>query len=242
MTDVRHALVTGAAAGIGYATCAELARRGDRVVVTARTLARAEEAVARLVAEGTPALALRPEALEVSDPGAADACAARLLAEGTRIDVLINNAAVYPDKSKGEDRGVLASPALEWRTLMETNFFGALWAARAFVPSMVERGFGRVVNVSSDYGSIGEGLAGPAPYSVSKAALNALTIKLAAEVGPTPDVKINAVHPGWVRTRMGGPNARRSPAEGARTIVWLATLPADGPSGGFFHDGESFPW
>src|SRR5213079_3409033 len=107
-------------------------------------------------------------------------------------------------------------------------------------PGMLARGFGRVVNVSSDYGSIGLGLHGPATYSVSKAALNALTIKLAQDCAAAPDVKVNAVHPGWVRTKMGGPNATRSVEEGAREVVRLATLPANGPSGGFFHDRAPF--
>lgn len=138
--------------------------------------------------------------------------------------------------------GVLDSPPEEWRAQIETNFLGALWTCRAFVPGMVERGFGRVVNVSSDYGSYGLGLEGPAPYSVSKAALNALTIKLAAEVRGATDLKVNAVHPGWVRTAMGGPGADRSLEQGAATVLWLATLPASGPSGGFFHDREPFPW
>jgi NAD(P)-dependent dehydrogenase (short-subunit alcohol dehydrogenase family) len=242
----RSALVTGAAAGIGYATCAELARLGLRVVVTARTHAKAEAAVRALVAQGAPEGGLRAEALDVSDPEAAAQCAARLDAQGVTVDVLVNNAALYPGRNRPdrsrEDEGVLDSPVEEWQAFMATNFFGALWTSRAFVPGMVERGFGRVVNVSSDYGSIGKGLAGPAPYSVSKAALNALTIKLAAEVGAAPDVKVNAVHPGWVRTKMGGPNATRSPENGAQTIVWLATLPAGGPSGGFFHDRKPFPW
>jgi NAD(P)-dependent dehydrogenase (short-subunit alcohol dehydrogenase family) len=107
---------------------------------------------------------------------------------------------------------------------------------------MIARGYGRVVNVSSDYGSIGKGLKGPASYSVSKAALNALTIKLAGDCAGAPDVKVNAVHPGWVRTKMGGKNATRSIADGAKEILRLATLPADGPTGKFFHDGREFPW
>jgi NAD(P)-dependent dehydrogenase (short-subunit alcohol dehydrogenase family) len=238
---MRQALVTGAAAGIGYATSAALARLGLGVVVTARTREKAEAAVARLIEEGAPSDALRAEALEVSDPAAAGACAARLAAAGVSVDVLVNNAALYPDKTRAE-QGVLDSPVEDWRALMETNFFGALWTSRAFVPGMVGRGFGRVVNVSSDYGSIGAGLHGPAPYSVSKAALNALTIKLAAEVKAVHDIKVNAVHPGWVKTKMGGPNATRSLENGAQTIVWLATLPPDGPSGGFFHDQKTFPW
>jgi NAD(P)-dependent dehydrogenase (short-subunit alcohol dehydrogenase family) len=241
ITFERHALVTGAAAGIGFATCVELARLGLRVIVTARTRPKAEGAVRELIAQGAPEGALRAEALDVSDPEAVAACAARLRDCGVKVDVLVNNAALYPDRAR-EDEGVLDASSEEWRTFMATNFFGALWTCRAFVPGMVERGFGRVVNVSSDYGSIGKGLAGPAPYSVSKAALNALTIKLAAEVEAAPDVKVNAVHPGWVRTKMGGPNATRSPENGAEAIVWLATLPADGPSGGFFHDRKAFPW
>ncbi len=233
MSPPRIALVTGGAAGIGLETCAGLARLGYDVILTARTHERAQRA-----AQG---LGVRAEALDVADPEAAAACAQRLAEIGIHVDVLVNNAAIYPDKAR-RAHGVLDSPPEEWRAQVETNFLGALWTCRAFVPGMVERGFGRVVNVSSDYGSYGLGLEGPAPYSVSKAALNALTIKLAAEVRGATDLKVNAVHPGWVRTAMGGPGADRSLEQGAATALWLATLPASGPSGGFFHDREPFPW
>ncbi|MEM8681130.1 MAG: SDR family NAD(P)-dependent oxidoreductase, partial [Planctomycetota bacterium] len=96
------------------------------------------------------------------------------------------------------------------------------------------------VNISSGWGSFAEGLAGPAAYSVSKAALNALTLTLSQSV--PAEVKVNAVCPGWVRTDMGGPSASRSPKEGAETAVWLATLPADGPTGGFFRDRRRIAW
>jgi len=223
----RTALVTGAAAGIGLEVCRELARREYRVILTARTLEKATAAASALQGD------IRPAALEVTDPQAA-----RRLDEP--VDVLVNNAALYPPH-RGEG-GVLDAPDEEWRSLIETNFLGALWTARAFVPGMIARGYGRVVNVSSDYGSFGLGLKGPASYSVSKAALNALTLKLAEDCKRTPDVKVNAVHPGWVRTKMGGKNATRSIEEGAREILRLATLPANGPSGGYFHDGEEYPW
>lgn len=223
----RTALVTGAAAGIGLEVCRELARRGLRVILTARTLDRAREAAQGL--EGD----MHPAALDVTDPQAAQRI-------DEPVDVLVNNAALYPPH---RDRGgVLDVPEEEWRSLVETNFLGGLWTARAFVPGMIARGYGRVVNVSSDYGSFGLGLRGPASYSVSKAALNALTLKLAEDCTAAPDVKVNAVHPGWVRTKMGGPNATRSLADGAKEILRLATLPADGPSGKYFHDGEEYPW
>ena len=105
---------------------------------------------------------------------------------------------------------------------------------------MLERGYGRVVNVSSGYGAFAEGLEGPAPYALSKAALNALTLRLAGEV--KGDVKVNAACPGWVRTRMGGGGAPRSVEEGADTIVWLATLDRDGPSGGLFRSRTRIAW
>jgi NAD(P)-dependent dehydrogenase (short-subunit alcohol dehydrogenase family) len=108
------------------------------------------------------------------------------------------------------------------------------------MPATLEAGYGRVVNVSSGYGSFGEGLEGRAAYSLSKAALDALTLKLAAEV--RGDVKVNAACPGWVRTRMGGSGTRRSVEKGAETIVWLATLPAGGRNGGFFRDRRRIPW
>ena len=105
---------------------------------------------------------------------------------------------------------------------------------------MIQRGYGRIVNVSSGWGSFAEGLTGPAAYSITKAALNALTVTLAREL--PPNVKVNSICPGWVRTRMGGSEATRSPEEGAETALWLATLPEDGPSGGFYRDNNLINW
>ena len=119
------------------------------------------------------------------------------------------------------------------------NRIGSIRTCQAFVPGMLERGYGRVVNVSSGGGSFGEGI-GPMAYGASKAALNALTVKIAEAV--RGDVKANAMCPGWVRTDMGGSGAPRSPEQAADTLVWLATLPPDGPNGGFFRDRHPIPW
>ena len=223
----RTALVTGAADGIGREVAQELARGGHRVLLTARSLERAREGAHGLTGE------IVPRALDVTDPEAAGRI-------DEPVDILVNNAALYPPhRPLG---GVLDAPADEWRLLVETNFLGALWTAKAFVPGMLARGWGRVVNVSSDYGSFGLGLKGPASYSVTKAALNALTLKLAQDCAHAPNVKVNAVHPGWVRTKMGGKNATRSIPDGAREILRLATLESDGPSGRYFHDGKEYLW
>ena len=148
--------------------------------------------------------------------------------------MLVNNAGVY---TAGDALGVDLGEAE--RTLRINAI--APWAlVRAVLPGMNARGYGRVVNVSSGWGSFAEGLGGGGAYAVAKAALNALTVRAAAQA--PAGVKINAMCPGWVRTRMGGPGATRSPEEAADTALWLATLPADGPTGGFFRDRRAIPW
>ena len=232
----RTALVTGANRGIGLEVCRELGRRGLRVVLTGRDGAAARAAAATLRGEELDVL---DAILDVRQEGAAGLLAERLRQAGLQVDVLVNNAAVYPEGS------LLEAPTEAFRDALGTNFAGALWTCRAFVPAMIVSGYGRVVNVSSDYGSFAAGLEGPAAYSLSKAALNALTVKLAAAV--SGDVKVNAAHPGWVRTRMGGPESFGSPAarsaeDAARGIAWLATLSSRGPNGGFFRDHRRIPW
>ena len=229
-TVTRTALVTGGNRGIGFEACRQLAKAGLRVVLTARDTERGEEAAKALRDEG---LDVSFEELAVTDGGSVGACARRLSEAGTEIDVLVNNAGVYPTEgvfSVGEETFGLA---------LEINTLGPFRTCRAFVPAMVRRGYGRVVNVSSGGGSFGEGI-GPVAYGASKAAQNALTVKVAEAV--RGDVKANAMCPGWVRTEMGGSGAPRSPEQAADTLVWLATLPADGPNGGFFRDRKPIPW
>lgn len=229
--DVRTALVTGGNRGIGFEVCRQLAKRGLRVVLAARDRGRGEAAASELRSQGLEVCAC---VLDVSADDAVGAAARTLADAGVHVDVLVNNAGVYLD---GE---LLTLSFKTLRASFATNFFGALWCCQAFVPAMTQAGYGRVVNVSSGYGALSDGLEGPPAYSLSKAALNALTVKLARAV---PDgVKVNSVDPGWVRTRMGGKNATDSVEQGADTIVWAATLPDDGPSGGFFRNRRPIPW
>jgi NAD(P)-dependent dehydrogenase (short-subunit alcohol dehydrogenase family) len=226
----RTALVTGGNRGIGFEACRQLARAGLRVVLTARDVVKGEEAAQALRDEGLEVLF---EQLDVTDGGSVEACARRLSDAGTDIDVLVNNAGVYPTE------GVFQVDEETFRGALEINTLGPFRTCRAFVPAMVRRGYGRVVNVSSGGGSFGEGI-GPVAYGASKAALNALTVKVAEAA--RGDVKANAMCPGWVRTDMGGAGAPRSPEQAADTLVWLATLPPDGPNGGFFRDRRPIPW
>lgn len=226
----RVALVTGGNRGIGFEACRQLAGAGMRVLLAARDQGRGEEAARSLRDEGLDVVF---ERMDVADGASVEACAQRLSASESGVDVLVNNAGVYPTEgvfSVGEETFVGA---------LEINTVGPFRTFRAFAPGMLDRGYGRIVNVSSGGGSFGEGL-GPAAYAVSKAALNALTVKVAQAL--TGDVKANAMCPGWVRTRMGGPGAARSPEEAVDTLLWLATLPADGPNGGFFRDRKPIPW
>jgi len=229
----RIALVTGANRGIGLEVCRQLAGLGLRVILTARDPSRGEAAARQLQRDGGD-VAVCP--LDVTDPAAVAAAQAFVEERYGRLDVLVNNAAIYPD----EDHSVFNEALETFEETLRVNFYGPLLLCRTFAPGMRRRRYGRIVNVSSNAGQLSTMGAGTPAYAISKAALNALTRIVAAEAGGA--VKVNAVCPGWVRTEMGGPGAPRSAAEGADTIVWLATLPDSGPSGGFFRDRQPIPW
>ncbi|GEM89183.1 SDR family NAD(P)-dependent oxidoreductase [Oceanithermus desulfurans] len=234
--ETKVALVTGSNRGIGFEVVRKLARRGYRVALAARRRAAAEEAASKLTAEG---LDVWPLELDVSDDASVQE--ARRLAEEHlgRLDALVNNAGVLLD----EDRRLpgLELPVAAVRATFEVNTFGPLRVTQAFAPLLLRQG-GNVVNVSSVMGQLASAGPGYLAYRSSKAALNMVTRVLAAELAPH-GVRVNAVHPGWIRTRMGGPEAPGRPEEGAEPIVALATLGPDGPSGGFFGpDLERLEW
>jgi NAD(P)-dependent dehydrogenase (short-subunit alcohol dehydrogenase family) len=229
----RTVLVTGANRGIGFEAARQLARAGLDLVLSARDRDAGEEAAERLRDKG---LDVRCEQLDVSSDESVRACARRLDADGVAVDVLVNNAGVL------RSGGILDVDDDLVRDTLEVNLLGPLRTARAFLPGMIERGYGRVVNVSSGAGSLTEATPYTPAYSISKAALNMLTRHLAFAAEGSGDVKVNAMCPGWVRTDMGGGAAPRSAEEGADTIVWLATLPAGGPTNGFFRDRRPAAW
>jgi NAD(P)-dependent dehydrogenase (short-subunit alcohol dehydrogenase family) len=204
------------------------------VVLGSRRAAAGEAAARSLAAHG---LEVEPHPLDVTDDESVRALAHHLERTLGGADVLVNNAALLLDEG-GE---VLELEVQRFRDSMETNVYGPLRLAQALMPGMIARGYGRVVNVSSGAGQISSMGDYAPPYSLSKAALNALT-RLLAAAARGRDVLVNAVDPGWVRTDMGGPAAPRSVGKGAETIVWCATLPKGGPSGRFFHDGKEIAW
>jgi NAD(P)-dependent dehydrogenase (short-subunit alcohol dehydrogenase family) len=224
----RTALVTGANRGIGLEAARQLRQAGLEVVLTARKADAGRAAAAELE--------VRFERLDVASDSSVQECAARLDRDGIEVDVLVNNAGVLLSG------GILDVDDELVRETLETNLLGPLRTARAFMPAMLARGYGRVVNVSSGSGSLTEASAYTPAYAISKAALNMLTRQLAFAAEGRGDVKVNAMCPGWVNTDMGGGAAPRTPGEGADTIVWLATLPADGPTNGFFRDRRPAAW
>ena len=233
MSEQRTALVTGANRGIGLEVCRQLAAKGLRVILTARDRARADAAAASLRGAGDVVSAT----LDVTDHLSVRSLTTDLSDRGLHVDVLVNNAAVLV----GESTGVLDTTLDDLRATFDTNLFGVVLVTQAFVPGMVARRYGRVVNVSSQAGQLASmGTYAPA-YSMSKAALNAFTRQLAAATQGR-SVLVNSADPGWVRTAMGGPSAPRSVEQGADTLVWLATLPAKGPTGGFFSGRKPIDW
>ncbi|HEX4348159.1 MAG TPA: SDR family oxidoreductase [Vicinamibacterales bacterium] len=231
---LRVALVTGANRGIGLEVARQLAAASMRVVVSARDGVKAETAATALAVDGLDVSAVQ---LDVTNPASIAAAAGEILSRFGHVDVLVNNAAVL----LAERDGLLDTSADDFRLTFETNVLGPIAVAQAFVPGMIERKYGRVVNVSSRAGQLsGMGTYAPA-YAISKTALNGVTRSLAAATKGT-GVLVNSACPGWVRTDMGGKGAPRSVEQGADTIVWLAMLPDGGPTGGFFADRKSIEW
>ena len=238
MADKRVALVTGANRGIGLEIVRQLSRIGLVAVLASRDLEKGKAAAATLASKGLEAPVV---ALDVTVADSIRAAVAEILGLFGRIDVLVNNAGILKEGLSPDDASVLNTPSDLVTLTFLTNTIGPLRLIQATVPSMRERGYGRIVNLSSGAGQLAEMGRGFPAYRMSKSALNALTRITAAELGPN-EIKVNAVSPGWVRTEMGGPNAVRTVEHGAETAVWLAMLPRDGPAGGFFRDMKPIPW
>lgn len=228
------ALVTGANRGIGPEVVRQLARLGFTVLLGSRDAGKGEKAAAPMIEEG---LTVSPVQLDVTDQHSVETLKRWAEERFGKLDVLVNNAGVLYDswqRAAGADLETV-------REAFETNTLGAWRMCQAFIPLLRESGRGRIVNVSSESGSLA-GMGGGTPaYGVSKVALNALTRKLADELR-TDRILVNSVCPGWVATEMGGRDAPRTVEEGAASVVWAATLPDSGPTGGFFRDGEPLPW
>lgn len=230
----RTALVTGGNRGIGFEICRLLAQKGLTVVLGARDLDTADEAVETLRSDG---LMVSSQLIDVQDVTSIKAASESLLETYGVIDVLVNNAGVL------FDRRILPTeiPYDMLISTITTNTIGPFLLCQAFIPAMVQAGYGRVVNVSSILGALHSMSAKTPAYAVSKAGLNAITRVFAAETQGT-NVKVNSMHPGRVHTRMGSPDAPLTPRQGADTAVWLATLPDDGPTGGFFYERQPIDW
>jgi NAD(P)-dependent dehydrogenase (short-subunit alcohol dehydrogenase family) len=227
------ALVTGANRGIGLEVCRQLAKNGFTVILGSRDLKKGQDAARALSNEGLTVLPLQ---LEVTDQASVDAAKSWVKTKFKVLDVLINNAAILYDdwqRAAGADLDVV-------REAFETNTLGAWRMCNAFLPLLRLSKHARIVNVSSEAGSLANMGGGTPAYNLSKVGLNALTRMLAKEL-KSSRILVNAVCPGWVATDMGGSGGR--PVEdGAAGIVWAASLPDTGPTGGFFRDGKPLSW
>lgn len=235
MAAKKIAIVTGGNRGIGREIARQLVKEDVFVVLGSRDLAKGEEAVADIRGRRSNAIAYE---LDVNDTKSVQRFVEKVEKAHGPPGILVNNAGVYPESraAKVEDTRTAV-----WRETFETNLFGAVRMCREVVPHMRKLRQGRIVNISSGLGQMHHMGEGSPAYRVSKAALNALTRTLAAEVAGA-GILVNSMSPGWVKTDMGGEEAPRSVEEGADTAVWLCLLPSNGPTGQFFRDRKPIPW
>ncbi len=236
------ALVTGANRGIGFEASRQLAKNGFKVILTARHVELGLKATATLKAEG---LDVDFHALDVTSEESIHQLGDFVAQKLGRLDVLVNNAGIAIDSQRKDGVRVFASAftaKIETiRQSFETNTLGAFLLCQKLIPVMQKNNYGRVVNVSSGKGQLSDMGGASCGYRISKVALNAVTKIFAFETKDS-NILINSMCPGWVKTDMGGDKAPRTPEKGAETIVWLATLPDNGPTGKFFRDKEEISW
>jgi NAD(P)-dependent dehydrogenase (short-subunit alcohol dehydrogenase family) len=243
MSTKKIALITGANKGIGLETARQLSKQGITVLAGARDEAKANQAADELRKEGLDAHGI---VIDVNDEESLQKAAERIERDYGRLDILVNNAGVFLDD---REKKPSEQPLDLWRKTFETNLFGLVATTQALLPLLRKSTAGRIVNLSSILGSITFHATPGSPvydsktpaYDVSKSAVNAYTVHLAWELKDTP-IKVNAAHPGWVKTEMGGEGATMEIEDGAKTSVALATLGPEGPSGAFLHMGETLPW
>lgn len=223
--------VTGGNRGIGLEIVRGYAKAGCKVLLGCR-----DEEAGEQVKQDIVGADIQIIEMDLSSEQAVTDNITRAAAVFGRIDVLVNNAGVMDD-ANWQDLDLA-----KLKRSMQVHVNGPFALCQQVLPGMIERGYGRIVNVSSGYGSFAEGMEGPLAYAVSKAALNAMTLKLANDTKEHANIKVNAMCPGWVHTRMGGRDAPRSPEKGAETAIWLGQLDEDGPSGQFFRDKKQIDW
>ena len=241
------ALVTGANQGIGFETVRQLAERGISVFLAGRSITSATTAATKLNDDGLKEV--YPIQIDVTNADDRSAAARQIDRRFGRLDILVNNAAMTaPDGTLMEKRTIETSEK-ELQAVFNTNLFSVVLLTREMLPLLKKSEAGRIVNVSSILGSLTLHSARAEvvsynkrfAYNGSKAALNLFTIHLAQELEDTK-IKVNSVHPGWVRTKSGTDLAPMEPSEGAKTSVQSALLGPDGPTGTFTHLGEPIPW
>ena len=240
---MKIALVTGGNRGIGLETVRRLAAEGVQVLMGSRSVERGEAARAEL---GEAAERVEVVALDMASPASIQAAVNHVRDRYGRLDILVNNAGVMPETGSG----VLDAGADLYREAFEVNLFAVIDLTQAALPLLEKSEAGRIVMVSSilastglhaDPGSPIYGWKHTPAYNASKTALNSYTVHLAAALAGT-SIKVNAIHPGWIKTEMGGPQAPTEVAEGVDSTLWAAGLGPDGPSGSFTHKGETLPW